>query len=171
MFLWTTKIWRIWKKENWKRKIYLGGILCVSTMIVRIKTSACIIRRGCWCPRNDIVARPSILQLGRTASADVSVKRNWWRRHGASRGSMITFLNGRGRRLADACTHCSEAETAPIIGRITVRTCCHQKSRRRFLGLSPGSAASKVSSLIITLRTGTLTNCCWSSSTSTKKIK
>lgn len=133
------------------RKIYLGGIPCVSTMSVLIRTCVCIIRRDCWCPKTVILARQSSLLLGRMASADVSVRRDWWRRHGASRNSIITFLNDKRLRLASVCTHYSVVEMDRIIGRITVRLCSRLRNRKRFWRFSPSLAALRVSSLIIML--------------------
>ena len=152
----TTKKWRRWKKENWKRKIYLGGIHCVLTVSVLKRTSACTIRPGCWCPKIDTVARPSILQPGRTASADVSVRRKWWSRHGALRNSMTTCLIGKGLRLASVCMHYSVAGMGRTIECITVRICFRPKNRKRFWRFLPSLEALRGLVLIIMWRIGTL---------------
>jgi len=144
------------EKKNWLTKIFPGDIRCASTMNAQKKSVACIIRPDCWCLRTIVLMdQPSIRLLGRAGRANYSVRRSWWRKHGASRTSMITFLGGKEPRPVIVSVHTSVAAVDLITAIIMVRTNSRQSSRKRSWRSSPHSAAQRASLSTTTWRIGT----------------
>ena len=85
-------------------------------------------------------------RCGRKVSADATVRRNWSRRHGASRSSMIRSPIGTGLRLASAFTPTSGEVTDHTTESIMAKTCYRPNSRQTFWRSSPSSAPSMRSS-------------------------